>query len=214
MRILVELRRDSKPEKILSQLYQKTGLQSNFGATLLAIVNGQPKQLPLKEFLEIFIEFRELTIVKRTKNELIKTKERFELVNGLLKALKNSKIVINMIETAKDAAEAKARLMVRLDINEKQADGILAMPLRRLTNLETQSLFEESKELKIKKKSLEIILNNRTGFLCDNYAEMLEAISNINYLDNEECRNDASKRFSVEKYTEGILKIHNDILKR
>ncbi len=165
MRISVELRRDTEPEKIKNELYQRTSLQNNFNATLLAIVNGQPKQLSLKEFLNIFLEYRELTIIKRTKHELLKTKERLELVIGLLKALENVRKVIDMIESAKDAMEAKTRLMVRLEITEMQADGILSMPLRRLTNLETQSLYEESKELEKTKDSLEIVLKDRNELL-------------------------------------------------
>ncbi len=165
MRILIELRRDTQPEKIIKDLYQKTNLQTNFGATLLAIVNGQPKQLTLKKLLDIFLEYRELTIIRRTNNQLNKTLERLELVEGFLKALQNLRNVISMIESAKDFSEAKTRIMVRLDVSEKQADGILSMPLRRLTALETESLYQEEKDLKDKKNNLEEVLNNRNELL-------------------------------------------------
>ena len=120
MRIVVELRRDTNPEKILTDLQRRTSLQSNFGAILLALVDGQPKQLSLKLLLEKFIEYRELTLVKRTKYLLTKTVNRLEIVEGLTKALKNVRAIIEMIEKAKDALEAKAKLMVNLEISEKQ----------------------------------------------------------------------------------------------
>ena len=82
-----------------------------------------------------------------TNNELSKTKERLLIVEGLLKALKNLRRVIELIETANDANEARSKLMINLKIKEKQADGILGMPLRKLTNLETQSLYKEEKDL-------------------------------------------------------------------
>ena len=106
-------------EKIIGELQRRTSLQSNFGAILLALVDGQPKQLSLRLLLEKFIEYRELTIIKRTKYLLIKTLERLEIVQSLIKALANLKQVIAMIEKAKDALEAKERLMKSLKVNEK-----------------------------------------------------------------------------------------------
>ncbi len=165
MRIVVELRRDIECEKIRDLLYQKTNLQNNFSATILALVNAQPKQLSLKELLLIFIEYRELTITKRTKNELQKTVDRLEIVEGLIKALKNLRLVINLIENAKDSREAKKRIIEKLNLNEKQAEGILAMPLRKLTGLETQNLFKELESLNTKKSFLRNLLNNRNKLL-------------------------------------------------
>ncbi len=161
----MELRRDSDPEKVLTDLQRRTSLQSNFGAILLAIVDGQPKQLSLRLLLEKFIEYRELTLVKRTKYLLTKTVNRLEIVEGLTKALKNVRAIIEMIEKAKDALEAKAKLMVNLEISEKQADAVLAMPLRRLTNLEQASLYNEIKELTTQKNHLELLLKNRNQLL-------------------------------------------------
>ena len=165
MRIVVELRRDADPEKIIGELQRRTSLQSNFGAILLALVDGQPKQLSLRLLLEKFIEYRELTIIKRTKYLLIKTLERLEIVQSLIKALANLKQVIAMIEKAKDALEAKERLMKSLKVNEKQADAILATPLRRLTSLEQENLHQEVKDLLKKKDELEILLKNRNKLL-------------------------------------------------
>lgn len=161
MRIVVELRRDVDSEKITNLLYQKTSLQNNFSATLLALVDGQPKQLSLKELLTIFLEYRELTIIRRTRNKLEKALGRLEILEGLLKALKNLKLVIELLENAKDSAEAKIKIMDNLKLNEKQSEGILAMPLRKLTNLETQALYKESEALIEEKHNLNKLLNNR-----------------------------------------------------
>ena len=165
MRVVVELRRDANPEKVIEELQRRTALQSNFGAILLALVDGQPKQLSLRLLLEKFIEYRELTLIKRTKYLLIKTLERLDIVQSLIKALEHLRAVINTIEKAKDALEAKEKLMKQLKINEKQADAVLAMPLRRLTSLEQESLHKEVKDLTSKKNELEILLKNRNKLL-------------------------------------------------
>tara|TARA_Y100001968_G_scaffold329673_1_gene379579 strand:+ start:3289 stop:5772 length:2484 start_codon:yes stop_codon:yes gene_type:complete len=161
MRILIEVRRDSDPKKILKDLYTKTSLQCNYGAILLAIVNGQPVQLSLKKLLTNFLEFREITIIRRTKNALNKITNRLEIINGLIKALKNLKLVIEMLESAKDANEAKLKLIDKLNLNNKQAEGVLSMPLRKLTSLEKKSLNNENEELKISKEKLELIIKDR-----------------------------------------------------
>ena len=165
MRILIEVRRDSDPKKILESLYRKTHLQCNYGAILLALINGQPKQLSLKQLLNNFLEFRELTIIRRTNNALKKITTRLEIIEGLIKAIKNIKPVILMLEKAKDSTEAKYKLIERLKINSKQADGVLSMPLRKLTSLEKQSLKKELEELEVSKNKLELILKDRNELL-------------------------------------------------
>ncbi len=165
MRIIVELKRDSDPEKILSELYKRTSLQNNFGAILLAIVEGQPKQLNLRELLNTFIEYRENTIIRRTKHKLSKTTERLEIVIGLIRALGQMKEVITMIEEAKDSSEAKAKLNTCLNLTDRQSEAVLSMPLRKLTGLEKDSLNKEQKDLNSIKKDLEILLINREKLL-------------------------------------------------
>ncbi|WP_320675858.1 DNA topoisomerase (ATP-hydrolyzing) [Prochlorococcus sp. MIT 1300] len=165
MRILVELRRDVDADKVLKDLHRKTSLQSNFGAIMLALVNGQPKQLSLKLLLQTFVEYRELTVVRRIQFSLTKTEERLKVVNGLIKALNNLKEVINLIQDAPEVGAARAKLIVHLEITEKQADAILAMPLRRLTGLEQKTLREESKNLDLKRKELKSLLDNRDQLL-------------------------------------------------
>ncbi|MFL0788662.1 MAG: DNA topoisomerase (ATP-hydrolyzing) subunit A [Prochlorococcus sp.] len=185
MRIVVELRRDAEPEKVLADLHRRTSLQSNFGAILLALVNGQPQQLSLRELLQTFLDYREITLIRRTSHALRKTEDRLEVVEGLITALNALQAVIAMIQEAKDAAAARASLMVRLEINERQADAVLAMPLRRLTGLEQESLRKEVEELRREREQLQLLLQDRD--------RLLEALV-------EELRN-LKKRFGTPRRT-------------
>ena len=165
MRVVVELRRDANPEQVLAQLHKRTALQNNFGAILLALVNGQPIQLSLRQMLQQFLEYRELTMVRRTRYALRRCEERLEVVEGLIKALDDLAKVIQMIQDARDAASAKASLQVHLDITERQADAVLAMPLRRLTGLEQESLRKELEELRQEQSRLRHLLDDRKSLL-------------------------------------------------
>jgi len=165
MRIVVELRRDGEPNNVLKDLYRKTSLQSNFGTILLALINGQPKQLSLRELLLVFIEYREKTVTKRNEYLLKKTIDRLNTVRGMIKALKDVRKVIDLIETANDSSEAKMKLIINLKMNEKQAEAVLGMPLRKLTNLEQKSLYNEESDLDDKRNKLEFLLKNRDALL-------------------------------------------------
>ena len=165
MRVVVELRRDANPEQVLAQLHKRTALQNNFGAILLALVNGQPIQLSLRQMLQQFLEYRELTMMRRTRYALRRCEERLEVVEGLIKALDDLAKVIQMIQDARDAASAKASLQVHLDITERQADAVLAMPLRRLTGLEQESLRKELEELRQEQSRLRHLLDDRKSLL-------------------------------------------------
>ena len=165
MRVVVELRRDSNPEQVMAELHRRTALQSNFGAIMLALVNGQPLQLSLRQLLEHFLEYRELTMVRRTRHALRRCEERLEVVEGLIKALNSLAEVIAMIQSARDAASARASLQVQLDINERQADAVLAMPLRRLTGLEQESLRQELENLRQEQAQLSHLLKDRASLL-------------------------------------------------
>lgn len=165
MRILVEVKRDSDPKKILDFLYQKTSLQSNFGAILLALVNGQPVQLTLRKLLNNFLEFRENTILLRSNYLLKNIKNREEIVEALIQATNNVRKVIELIENSKDTPEAKSNLIISLKINERQADGILGMPLKKITGLEKDSLKNELKDLKTKRAELELIINDKENLM-------------------------------------------------
>jgi len=165
MRIMVELRRDANAETVLADLQRRTALQSNFGAILLALVNGQPVQLSLRQLLQEFLEYRELTLIRRTRHALKKCEDRLEVVEGLIKALDALQRVIALISEARDAASARASLQVHLDLSERQADAVLAMPLRRLTGLEQEGLRQEADDLRQERLRLRHLLDDRSALL-------------------------------------------------
>jgi DNA gyrase subunit A len=165
MRVVVEVRRDADSNKVLAELYRRTALQSNFGAILLALVHGQPLQLNLRQLLQHFLDFREHTLIRRTSHALRRCEERLEVVEGLIKALARLQEVIAMITAATDAAAAKASLQVHLDLSDRQADAVLAMPLRRLTSLEQESLRKEAADLKEEQGQLRHLLDDRASLL-------------------------------------------------
>ena len=143
MSIIIELKRNAQPNKVLNQLYKFTPLQSTFGVQLLALVDGEPRLLSLKRALSIFIEHRKTVITRRTLFELAKARERAHILEGLLIALANLDAVIDTIRKSPDADSAKQRLIGRFNLSEKQAIAILDMQLRRLAALERQKIEEE-----------------------------------------------------------------------
>jgi len=161
MRIVIELKKDSNSELVISNLYKKTALQTNFGAIFLALINGKPVQLNLKEYLNYFIEFREETIRKRTNYFLKNTLEKLEILEGLSKATKDIKKVIETIENSENSAEAKSKLIDNFFLSDKQANSVLDMPLRKLTNLERNQIDDEIKNLEEKKNYFQKLLNER-----------------------------------------------------
>ncbi|MBZ8180205.1 DNA gyrase subunit A [Oscillatoria salina] len=161
MRIVVELRRDSNPRVVLNNLYKQTPLQMNFGANMLALVDGEPQLLTLKQFLQVFLDFRIEAITRRTQYELRKAQERDHLLQGLLIALENLDAVIRLIRAAADSATAKAQLVEQFGLSEVQADAILQMQLRRLTALEAEKILAEHEELLLKIADLQDILAKR-----------------------------------------------------
>jgi len=158
MRIVIELKRDAYARVVLNNLYKQTPVQSNFGANMLALVGGEPQLLTIKEFLRVFLEFRVVTITRRTQYELRKAQDRDHLLQGLLIALGNLDAVIRLIRAAADTATAKAELVERFGLSEVQADAILQMQLRRLTALEADKINAEHDELQITIADLQDIL--------------------------------------------------------
>ncbi|MBG1266101.1 DNA topoisomerase (ATP-hydrolyzing) subunit A [Nostoc sp. WHI] len=165
MRVVIELKRDTNPQEILQHLYHQTALQMTFGAILLAIVDGQPRQLSLRQLLQEFLNFREETLNRRYNYELGKAQSRVHLVEGLLKALLNLDEVIAILRQAPDGSTAKINLCSRLDLSEVQGDAILAMPLRRLTSLEQQNLQQEFEQLSEQINLLQNLLSDRRELL-------------------------------------------------
>ncbi|MEH2079210.1 MAG: DNA gyrase subunit A [Nostoc sp.] len=165
MRVVIELKRDTNPQEVLQNLYYQTALQMTFGAILLAIVDGQPRQLSLRQLLQEFLRFREETLNRRYNYELGKAQSRVHLVEGLLKALSNLDQVIQILRQAPDGSTAKINLCSQLDLSELQGDAILAMPLRRLTSLEQQNLQQEFEQLSEQIRLLELLLSDRREFL-------------------------------------------------
>lgn len=147
MSIIIELKRGAQPQKVLNQLYKYTPLQSTFGVQFLALVDGEPRLLPLKRSLHIFIDHRIQVITRRTQFELDKARARAHILEGLLKAIANLDAVIDTIRKSPDAEAAKVRLMERFDFSERQAQAILDMQLRRLAALERQKLEDEQRQL-------------------------------------------------------------------
>ena len=161
MRIVIELKKDSNAELVVSNLYKKTTLQTNFGAIFLALIKGKPVQLNLKQYLNFFLEFREETIRKRTNYFLKNTLEKLEILEGLSKATKDIKKVIEIIEGSENSAEAKSKLIDNFFLSEKQANSVLDMPLKKLTNLERNQINEDIRNLQRKKNYLHELLNER-----------------------------------------------------
>ena len=165
MRVVIELKRDTNPQELLQHLYQQTALQTTFGAILLALVDGQPRQLSLRQLLEEFLKFREHTLNRRYSYELGKAENRVNILSGLLKALSNLDDVITILRQAADGSTAKMTLCSRLDLSDLQADAILSMPLRRLTSLEQQNLQEEFEQLNREISVLRTLLEDRRELL-------------------------------------------------
>ncbi len=158
MSIIIELKRGAQPKKVLNQLYKYTALQSTFGVIMLALVDGEPRTLPLKRMLQIFIEHRQVVIVRRTNFELAKARARQHILDGYLIALNNIEAVIKTIREAEDADVAKTNLMTRFKLSELQAQAILDMQLRRLAALERWKIEEEHKQVQATIEYLEDLL--------------------------------------------------------
>lgn len=147
MRIVIELRKDVNPNVLLNQLYKHTQLQENFGVIMLAIVEGAPKVLNLKQVLEHYVDHQKNVIVRRTKYDLKKARERAHIVEGLRIALRNLDAIIKLIRSSKNTEEAKVNLINNFSLSDIQAQAILDMRLQRLTALEREKLENEYKEL-------------------------------------------------------------------
>src|SRR5467141_2993443 len=177
MRIVLELKRDAVEDVVLNQLYHHTQMETTFGVINLALLDGQPKVLPLKESMQAFIDHRVVVVRRRTEFDLRKARERLHIVEGLITAVDHLDEVIRLIRRARDADEAQAGLMNRYLLSENQAKAILSMTLRQLTGLEIEKLRTEKTDLNHKIEDLEAILDSREqvlGILKTEFLEMKE----------------------------------------
>ncbi len=147
MRIVIELKRDVQPQVVLNFLYKHTQMQETFGVNMLALVDGQPRVLSLRDMLYYYILHQEDVVTRRTRYDLDKSLARAHILEGLLKALDHIDEIVQIIRASKDSAAAKAALMEGFDFTDKQAQAILDMRLARLTGLEREKLLEEYHEL-------------------------------------------------------------------
>jgi len=146
MRIVIELKRDAVPEVLLNQLYKHTPLQESFGVNMLAIVDGRPKVLSLKDALQAFLKHRREVVVRRTLHDLRKAEERLHILAGLKIAIEHLDEAIGIIRAAAEPATARERLMATFALSQLQAQAILEMRLQRLTGLERGKIVEEYAE--------------------------------------------------------------------
>ena len=158
MHIEIDVKRDASPQVVLNQLFSYTALQSTFGVIMLAIVNGEPKTLTLKEVLQHYINFQLEVITRRTQFDLKKAQERMHILEGLKIALDNIDEIIAIIKASKDTADAVKNLMEKYGLTDIQAQAIVQMRLRQLTGLEREKIENEIAELKLKIADLVDIL--------------------------------------------------------
>ena len=160
IRLVVELKAGVNPKVLVASLYKNTALETAFTTNNIALVDGRPKLLGLKEQLEIFIAHRREVVLARTRKRVEKRTDRLHLIEGLLKALASIDEVIRIVRNAADASVAQAGLMKKFKIDEVQADYILAIPLRRLTKFDQLELKSEKAKLEGELKDLNAILND------------------------------------------------------
>ena len=147
VRIVIRLKKDANSNVVLNMLYKYSPLQSSFSVNNVALVNGRPRTLNLKDLIKYFVKHRHEVVVRRTKFDLEKARKRAHILEGLLKALDVIDEIINIIRSSKNVEEAKAELMARFDFSEAQATAIVEMRLRQLTGLEREKLQNEYDEL-------------------------------------------------------------------
>ena len=160
VRLVIELKRGADSGKVLKRLFRRTGLQSTFGAILLALDDGEPREFTLKEMLERFRDHRLEVIRRRSRHDLEKAQDRAHVIEGMLRALDFIDEVIAIIRSSTDRAEASRRLRRELDLSERQAGAILDMQLARLTSLERRKLEDELAELRKSIEELNRILSS------------------------------------------------------
>ncbi|MEX1377952.1 MAG: DNA gyrase subunit A [Eubacteriales bacterium] len=217
MRVVVELRRDVNANIILNHLYKHTQLQDTFGVNMLALVDGEPKVLSLKQMIRYYIEHQKDVVIRRTKYELAKAEARAHIVEGLLKALDVIDEVIALIRASQNDAEAKVGLMENFDLSERQAQAILDMRLRRLTGLERERLQSEYDALIEKMEYLRSILADETmlmGIISDELKEISAKYSDERRTTIEADYNDIDAEDLIQEEEMVVTMTHLGYIKR
>lgn len=173
MRIVIELKRGSDPSIVLNNLYRLTALQSSFSCNMVGILNGQPKQMGLKELLQAFLDFRCSVVERRANFKLSQAQDRYHIVEGIMTGLDNLDSVINIIRKASNHALAATNLREEFNLSDKQADAILDISLRKLTSLEKNKFIDEGKSLSEQISKLQELLSSKKLIL-----EMIEEEAN------------------------------------
>ena len=179
MNIVIDLKRDANPQVVLNRLFQYTALQSNFNVNMLALVNGEPKTLTLKQILEHYIDHQGEIVERRTRFDLKKAQDRAHILEALLKALDFIDEVIAILRSSKSIPEGKERLMERFGFDEVQANHIVQMRLGQLTGLEREKLEDEMAALRAKIAEYLEILSSRHNILQLVKKEAMETAAEI-----------------------------------
>ena len=174
IRVVIELKKDAVPEIVVNHLFWNTQLESNFNVNNLALVNGRPKCLNLKEMLQCYLDHRKDVIRRRTQFELNKALEREHILVGLKIGLENIDEVIEIIKKAADNTEASMTLQNRFALSDKQANAIIQMRLGRLSHLETQEIIDELNELEVKISFYKDLLSDEVKFMAEVEKEIHE----------------------------------------
>ncbi len=201
MRLVIDLKRDANPQVVLNQLYKHTQMQTTFGIIFLALVDGSPRVLNLKEIITEYIKHRKVIIIRRTQFDLDKAKARAHIVEGLIKAVDILDKVIKTIRKSKTPAEAKGALIEDYDFSDKQAQAILEMQLQKLTGLEINKLQEEFKELLKKIEYFESILKSEKKVLEIIKEELLKLKEKY----GDERRTEISRSMDTELAVEDLI---------
>jgi DNA gyrase subunit A len=217
MRIVIELKRESPAEIILNQLFKLTQMQTTFGVIMLALADGVPRILNLKELLTLFIEHRHEVIIRRTKYELAQAENKAHILEGLKIALENIDAVIKLIKSSKDPASAKDGLMKKFKMSEIQAKAILDMRLQRLTGLERKKVEDEYLETIKLIATLKGILESKAKRMNLIKGELLELKKNYGDLRKTEIKEE-EEEFTIEDLIaeeDMVITItHNGYIKR
>ena len=212
MRLVIELKRDGNGQVVLNQLYKHTQLQSSFSVNMLAIVDGKPRVLGMKEAMRQYIKHRQEVITNRTRFDLNKALKREHILEGLLVAIANMDEVVSIIRKSKDAAEAKLNLMTRFKLSEAQTQAILDMRLHQLTQLSSIAIEQEQKDLVALIKELQDILGSTQRILDIIVTELSEMKKNYGDARRTEISNEISD-FSIEDLIEEeevVITLSND----